>query len=267
MSSWIGWKRKICVAWTLQPAIKPKDHILNLIGNENIKFSGMTEHSADVDYLLWEYNRNFLITSLTIQVYFPVKKITPLLPVLTKLKVLVVNNDAANSRPKFLLLINNSSDIIEEIHLSKCDLLDDKVMKEIANKCPKLKNVYFPCHMKNNNTSEASIVYLTEKCKSLEVICLGKFRELSFKGLTAISKNCVNLKELSLRHIDLQYKVPTADSFHFCGLLEILRLNATEWITDDIIANIGKQYPNLLILDISEQTHCLDAVNTRSQFN
>jgi hypothetical protein len=172
------------------------------------------------------------------------------------LEILNVLKDTVKIRKCFQFILSSCSKL-EVLHLNTCDLLDDATLQAIANNCPNLNDVSFPCLGVSQKTmSDAGWLLLTEKCTKLEVLVVRNM-SMSAVVLNAINTNCLNLKEFSLiqathsrskrDHIEtsfkgVDWKIPTK--------LTLLRL-VGHYFEDQSLASICKSCPLLEILDIS----------------
>jgi hypothetical protein len=175
-----------------------REHFLTLIKSENVKFDRPNDILSE-NYLDWITARNISIVSLKItREPKTFKKAVGLCQCLVHLKVLTVLKDTVKIRRCFQFILSNCAKL-EVLHLNTCDVLDDATMKAIANNCPSLKEISFPClevsqkKISGNN----GWVLLTEKCTKLEVLVVGNML-MSSVVLNAINKNCLNLKEFTL---------------------------------------------------------------------
>jgi hypothetical protein len=170
---------------------------LNLIGNENIKFNGQLDDFAICDYLIWASAKNLLITNLVLDKCHPKRQMVRLLPVLGNLKVIVIHNDQFSFCDGFIEIIDVCP-LLEELHLSKCNVLNDEAIAAIAANCPELREVYFPClRMAKCTVADDSLVFMFLSCPKLQVVSLRGFANASNTVVAAMAANCPELRELT----------------------------------------------------------------------
>jgi hypothetical protein len=181
-----------------------REHFFDLIGNENIKFIGLTDNTASQIFLAWICDRRLHVTNIVFDVDIPSATVTKILPIITKLEVLVIHADSQYFRDDLFRIIKIGSKLTE-LHLSNCSILNDSVLIEICDICKLLRKVYFPfisIIKPQMRLTDASIVHMSEQCSDLEVVCLkmcGAITCISFASLLA---NCSKLSELTMCKTD-----------------------------------------------------------------
>jgi hypothetical protein len=110
-------------------------------------------------------------------------------------------SDNENITDLSLIEISNNCKNLKTFHIDNCDAITDNGVIAVTKKCLNLEDLDIS---DNENISDLSLFEISRNCtKHLKVLRLEKFYKVNVNGIIAISKSCLNLKDIFISNNEI----------------------------------------------------------------